>query len=149
MAGNPKPSYKFPKGHKFGLGRPKVSDDVKAARKFNSSEFELAANKVFFMSVQDLFKLFADGKKLFVDSETTVMEAIIGRIALKGLKDGSKDEINYFVERFMGKITENHNFTGNANPDLVRYIAEVNKSNAEREINSGEKEVKGCKESKD
>lgn len=142
MAGNPRPSCKFPKGHKFSKGRPRVSDDVKAARKFNSSEFELAASKIFFISVQDLVKLVGDGN-------TPVIEAIIGRITLQGIKNGSTDELNYFVERFMGKVTENHNFTGNANPDLVRYIAEVNKNNEEREALNGEKETENRKKSED
>ncbi len=135
MAGNPKPSHKFPKGHNFGKGRPRVSDDVKAARKFNSSEFELAASKIFFISVKELVKLVGD-------QDSPVMEAIIGRITLQGIKNGTTDELNYFVERFMGKITENHNFTGNANPDLVRYIADINKSHAERELQDGKKESK-------
>ncbi len=134
MAGNPNPPHRFPKGHKFGKGRPRVSDDVKAARKFNSSEFELAASKIFFINVKELIKLVQD-------EESTVMEAIIGRITLQGIKKGSTDELNYFVERFLGKVTENHNFTGNANPDLVKYIADVNRANAERE-SDGKKEKK-------
>lgn len=137
--GNPKPSHRFPKGNKLGKPRPRVTDEVKAARKFNASEFEVAVSKVFWVSVQDLRRL--------VDAPgTPVMEALIGRIALQGIKHGGTMELNYFVERFLGKVAENHNFTGNAHPDLVGYITKINEEHAalaaaERDVTSGKENL--------
>lgn len=137
---NPKPKYQFPKGHKFGRGRLPLTPDVKAARKFNQNEFELAVAKILFLSAKDL-------QRLVGAPGTTVIEAIIGRIILTGIQKGTTHELNYFVERFFGKVAENHNFTGNANPDLVNYIERVNREHSEREAthekskNSNDKKI--------
>lgn len=117
--GNPNPKPRFKPGNTYGQGRPKISEEVKAARKFNSSEFELAVNRLFFLSVSELVSLVGD-------KSTPVMDALIGRIALNGIKFGKTDELNYFVERFMGKVSDNVNIQTGGHPSLVDYIAKIN-----------------------
>lgn len=134
--------HKFTTGNKFGgrsPGRPRVSDEVKAARKFTQPEFELAVSKIFFITMKDL-------QRLVNSQETPVMEALIARIALNGMKKGSTQELNYFIERFFGKVAENHNFTGNAHPDLVSYIQKINAEHARNEETNGSENKKSNKE---
>lgn len=135
----------FQKGNKYGgqsPGRPPVTEELKAARKFTQSEFEIAVSKIFFVSTQDL-------QRLMKAPTTPVMEALIARIALQGLKDGGTKELNYFVERFFGKVAENHNFTGNAHPDLVSYIEKINAEHARNEETNGSAKENGKKDSKE
>lgn len=136
---------KFQKGNKFGgksPGRPRISDEVRAARKFTQVEFDLAVSKIFFLRFDEL-------KKLAVANSTTTMEGLIARIALKGMSKGSTHELNYFVERFFGKVAENHNFTGNAHPDLVSYIEKINAEHARNEETNGSGQEGSKKDSKE
>lgn len=132
--GNPKPVPKFQKGNKLGKGRPPIPPEVKAARKFNKSEFELSVNRIFFLSVDKLRELISkEGLKT-----TTVMDAIIARIALKGIEKGTTDELNYFMERLVGKVADNLNVNDNSGHGaLMAFIAGANKIHAQKE--NGEK----------
>lgn len=123
MAGNPNfkkgmkaPGRPFRKGQSGNpKGRPPIPDDVKTARKLTQSEFEIICSKLFFMSVERMDEIIADER-------TPVMEALVARILSKGIKESSRVELNYFIERFLGKVTENHNFSGNLNSDLTAFI---------------------------
>lgn len=105
-------------------GRPKVSKELKEARKLTSTEFELVCGKLLFMDVEDI-------KKLIINENTPMMEAIIAKILHNALKDGAKAELNYFVERFLGKVPDNSNLnlTGNVNGGLVDLINAHNEAN--------------------
>ncbi len=97
-------------------GRPKIPDDVKAGRKLTDIEFERACGKILFMSVEKL-------EELIEDENTNVLEALVARILEKGIKESSRVELNYFIERFLGKVAENHNVQTNLNGDLTAWIA--------------------------
>jgi hypothetical protein len=97
-------------------GRKPISDDVKIARKITQYEFERICSQLFFMSVRRLEEVVADDK-------TPVMKALVARILIKGIEESSRVELNYFIERFLGKVSENHNFTGNLNTGLADFIA--------------------------
>lgn len=124
----------MPKGKKFGgrdwvkgqSGNPKgskpIPEDVKEARRLSQIEFDRACGKIFFMSVEEL-TLLVNNKK-----QTNVLEALVGKILLKGINESSKSELNYFIERFLGKVAEQHNFSGNLNTGLVDLIEKMKKA---------------------
>lgn len=97
-------------------GRPKISQEVREARKLTQVEFEKACGKLLFMDVDGI-------KALVGDHKTPMIEAIIGKILLKAMNESSKVELNYFVERFLGKVAENTHITGNLNSTLTDFIA--------------------------
>lgn len=114
-------------------GNPKgnpctLSHDLIKARKLSQVEFEKACGKLFFMSKDDLQVLIADGN-------TNVLELLVARILAKGISEASKSELNYFVERFLGKVPDNHNITTNLNGSLTEFIA-----NRTRELPASEPE---------
>lgn len=103
-------------------GRPKLPEDIKAARKLTQTEFERICYDLMKMSTKGLSELVQDNK-------TPVLTALIARILEKGIHDSSKAELNYFVERFLGKVPEQANFTGNVNGSLADFIAARNAMN--------------------
>lgn len=112
-------------------GRPEIPEDVKRAREFNNNEFTKAVNKIISLTRGQLEKL-VEGK------DENVLDQLVATIWLKGIKDSSKTELNYFVERFMGKVAENHNFSGNIHTGLVDFIAQLN--NAKKGLPHGQSE---------
>ncbi len=97
-------------------GRPKIPDDIKIARKLTAVEFERICGVLFSMSKRQL-------KDLIEDDNTPVLTALIATILEKGITESSRNELNYFIERFLGKVPEQANFTGSLNGGLVDFIA--------------------------
>ena len=108
-----KPKRKVPEGRRFKPGqsgnpngRPPIPEDVKKARKLNQAEFERVVNDLIGMSVERLEQI-AEAKS------TPVLHALIARILLKGIDERSRTELNYFVERFLGKVPDQAVVNGN------------------------------------
>lgn len=97
-------------------GKPKIPEDVKAARKLTQIEFERICANLFNMSTTRL-------SEVIKDPHTPVLTALVARILEKGIHESSRVELNYFVERFLGKVPEQANFTGNLNGSLADFIA--------------------------
>jgi hypothetical protein len=104
-------------------GRRAIPEEVKRARKLTSAEFELTVSKIISMTRKQL-------ENLVADDESNALEQLVGTIWLKGIKDSSKTELNYFIERFLGKVAENHNFQGNFHTGLVDFIEQMKQARA-------------------
>lgn len=112
--------FKWKKGQSGNpAGRAKIPEDVKVARKLTQVEFERICYNLMCMSTGRLAEL--------VKSERTpVLTALVARILEKGIHDSSKAELNFFIERFLGKVPDQANFTGNVNGSLADFIAARN-----------------------
>lgn len=100
-------------------GRPPIPEDVRAARKLTQVEFERICANLFNTSTKRLGEICRD-------PQTPVLTALIARILEKGIAESSRVELNYFIERFLGKVAENHNITSNVNGQLADFIATRN-----------------------
>lgn len=122
--GRPPEHTKWKKGQS---GNPKGSkplpEDVKVARKLTQVEFERICVNLFCMSSKRM-------SEVVKDPETPVLTALVARILLKGINESSRVELNYFIERFLGKVPEQSNITGNLNGTLADFIANRNKPKA-------------------
>lgn len=123
-AGNPK----FKKGQTPPVGRPwkkgqsgnpkgrePIPEEIREARKITQAEFERICGKLFYSSVDKL-------KRTVNDDKTPVMEALVARILLKGIQESSRTELNYFIERFLGKVPEERNVRGELGGLLADFI---------------------------
>lgn len=112
--------FKWKKGQSGNpAGRTKISEDIKAARKLTAVEFERICYNLMCMSTGRL-------AELVKSEQTPVLTALVARILEKGIHDSSKAELNFFIERFLGKVPDQANFTGNVNGSLADFIAARN-----------------------
>lgn len=114
---------KMPEGKRFKpgqsgnpKGRTPIPEDVKAARKLTSVEFDRAVGRLLFVSRERLEEIANDEKE-------PVLDSLVARILLKGIKESAKAELNYFVERALGKVPEGLNVSGNLNSSITEFIA--------------------------
>lgn len=111
-------------------GRPALSPEVKEARKLTNEEFILSASKL-------LQVPFEQTKKISEDERSPTIEALIARILVVGIDNGSTQHLNYFIERLFGKIPDKHQLSGSLNSNLVEILTEIH--NTKRGLNgSGE-----------
>lgn len=116
-------------------GKPPIPQDVKDAKKLTDTEFHRVCSKLLFNTVSNL-------KKVVENDQTQVLEALVARILHRGITQASKDELNYFVERFLGKVAESHNFTGNINTGLVELLEQLKKQKELQNGKESEEEIK-------
>jgi transcriptional regulator with XRE-family HTH domain len=117
-----KPKRKMPKGTPWQKGqsgnpkgRPPIPEEIREARKITQAEFERICGKLFYSSVDNL-------KRVVNDDRAPVMEALVARILLKGIEESSRVELNYFIERFLGKVPEERNVKGSLGGLLADFI---------------------------
>ena len=114
--GRPPEHTKWKKGQSGNpKGKPPIPEDVKAARKLTAVEFERICANLFNMSSRRL-------SEVAKDPSTPVLTALIARILEKGLHESSRVELNYFIERFLGKVPDNQIIQGNLNGSLTDFI---------------------------
>lgn len=124
-------------------GRPRIPEDVKLARQMNQNDFTMAVNKIVSLRRNELDKLVSS-------PDANVLEQLIATIWLKGIKDSAKSELNFFVERFLGKVPENHNFSGNFHTGIVDYLQQLaDKRRLSKGAHSGQQKEIGEKEDED
>ena len=94
-----RPAHWFKKGNKLGVGRPPVDPELKKARKLTKTKaaalFEIFMHK----SVTELDKICKDPK-------TTVLEAMIARVAQQAIRDGDQRRLDFMLDRTIGKVKE-------------------------------------------
>lgn len=118
-----KPKRKMPIGRRFQPGQsgnPKGGKphppELKALKKFTQAEFETACGKLFFATVEQL-------EFVAKNPKTPVLEALVAKILQKGIVESSRIELNYFVERFFGKIPEQTHVSGDMNSAIADWLA--------------------------
>lgn len=87
-------------------GRP--PDALNAAmKKLTKLELEEIANLIIKGTLADL-------ETLMKNKQTTVIKAMIAGVAVKTIKNGDHGALNALLDRLLGKVKENHHFTGGA-----------------------------------
>ena len=76
--------------------RGRQSPDVRAARKLTQVEFERICANLFNTSTQTL-------RRDLQRPADAVLTALIARILERGIAESCRVELNYFIERFLGK----------------------------------------------
>ncbi|CAB4169746.1 hypothetical protein UFOVP903_9 [uncultured Caudovirales phage] len=105
-------------------GKPPLPEDVKAARKLTAVEFERICANLFTMSTRRL-------TEVAKNPSTPVLTALVARILEKGLHESSRVELNFFIERFLGKVPDNQIISGNLNGSLTDFIGKRTKKKDE------------------
>jgi hypothetical protein len=80
-------------------GRPKVPEDVKAARELNKAGVQLAASKLANMTVTQL-------RAMIQDPNTPVLEMMFGSVILKCITTGDSGRLELILNRTAGKVVE-------------------------------------------
>ncbi len=104
---------------RIGNGRKPIPPEVRRARELTAKEFQDAVSKIISMCRRDL-------EALVTSKESNVLDQLVATIWLKGIQDSSKQELNFFLERFLGKVAENHNFQGNFHTGIVEFLERMN-----------------------
>lgn len=98
MPGKGKP---FKKGNQAGKGkgRPSMPKDLKEVKSLTKSHVEKVMNKF-----ADMTK--AEIEAVIRDPNTTMLEHMVGSIAIKAVKDGDQQRLNFLLDRTIGKVKE-------------------------------------------
>lgn len=94
----------FEAGNPGGPGRPKIPEDLKMARRLNKLELEKLLNKFLFMTPDEM-------TQRIQSSDVTAIEAMIGSIIIKAVKDGDQQRLNFILERLIGKVKDQIDLT--------------------------------------
>lgn len=80
-------------------GRPKVPEDVREAKKLTSVEMVRVLNKFNGWTLNQLAEFCKDGNN-------TVLEMMVARIMIKGIKDGTPTNLTFLFDRLIGKVKD-------------------------------------------
>lgn len=89
----------FQKGNPGGPGRPKKDPAFAQVYKLTKHEVEQGLIHFLKMDVDELEETLKDKKR-------TVMEHMVGRVALMAIKNGDYQRLNFLLERIIGKPKE-------------------------------------------
>lgn len=111
-------------------GCPKIPEEIKEARKLNKLKVEELLNKFLTWPIDELIK-FASNK------ESPVLELLIARILLEGIKRGDQTRLEFLFQRLVGKVKEehDHNLKLNIHKQIVDFIDETESN---KEVNDGQ-----------
>lgn len=84
----------FQEGH--GIGRPKLSNEVKAIRKLSTSTFIEVTNELVFMTYKEL-------KKRMKEPNVPVLELLVGKSIEKAISTGNINTIQSILDRLVDK----------------------------------------------
>lgn len=107
-------------------GRPPLPPEINAARKLTKLEVEAALTAFIDMDYQQLVDFF-EAKK------GTVFQIMVAGILYYAIKTGDQTRFNFFLDRLIGKVTENMNLSGNLNMSLVAFVAAQTKLRQQQE----------------
>ncbi len=93
------PGRPFKKGNPGGPGRPKRPKDVVTAARLTKTEAQGLLVKFMQMDITQLEAMLKDKKR-------KVIEHMIGRIALMGIKNGDQARLNFMLDRIIGKVKD-------------------------------------------
>jgi hypothetical protein len=95
----PKKDTKFKKGNPGGPGRPPLSKEAKKANKLSRTRVKTRADRILEGDRATL-------KAVLEDPESTNLEIIYAKAALKSMKDGNLSRIEPMVQRSVGKVKD-------------------------------------------
>lgn len=85
-------------------GRPRIPEDLKMARRLNKLELEKLLNQFLFMTPPEM-------EERVKSADVTAIEAMIGSIIIKAVKDGDQQRLNFILERLIGKVKDQIDLT--------------------------------------
>lgn len=80
-------------------GRPKLPEDIRKASKLTNEEFIRIANRFFSMNRGEI-------QETLQDPKATLLELIVGGIAVRAAKDNDHMRANFLLDRTIGKVAE-------------------------------------------
>lgn len=116
MAGPGEGSKKtqFKPGNPGGPGKAPLPPDVREARKLNQAEAVRLLNKFNTWSMDELVEFCKDGSN-------TVLEMMVARIMIKGIKDGTPTNLTFLFDRLIGKVKDQVEIT-TPKPTVVKML---------------------------
>lgn len=114
MAGEGSKKTQFKPGHAGGPGKPKLPADVIEARKLNQAEAVRLLNRFNSFTQDELVAFCKDGSN-------KVLEMMVARLMLKGIKDGTPTNLTFLFDRLIGKVKDQveHSFP---KPTVVKML---------------------------
>lgn len=104
--GTPRNLKRVPKGGPSPNPNGRPPDALNAAmKKLTKVELEEIANLIIKGTLADL-------EALMKSKQTTVIKAMIAGVAVKTIKNGDHSALNTLLDRLIGKVKEQHHFTG-------------------------------------
>lgn len=96
-------------------GRPKIPDDIKEARKLNRITFERISNKYIWMTEAEI-------KAARKDPGTPMVDQAIISLLLKGIATGCHLRLNFILDRLIGKVKDEVEFTVHPKPQIIKRL---------------------------
>ena len=128
----------FPKGVSGNpSGSSKLSKEQKQLKQLTQIQFVETASKIISLNIDEM-------KALGKDPQANVLEGIFARVLTRAYDQGNTTDLNYFVERCMGKVADKMDLGGvNLHGSILSFLQNRNGgADGVKEINdSEEKEV--------
>lgn len=86
----------FQPGHKYGKGQPRLSPEIKAARKMNRIEFDRILNKYIYMTAPEI-------NEVIRSKQIPILEMVVAKVLAKAFNDGDHRRIEFILDRIIGK----------------------------------------------
>ena len=86
----------FGKGNKEGKGRPKLPPEIQSVKRLSKDAVERVLSKIVTMGPEELVNHLEDPKN-------SVLEHIVGRVAMAAIATGDPIRLNFLLERLIGK----------------------------------------------
>ena len=118
-------------------GAPKIPEEIKEARRLNKLQVEEILNKFLDWPLQDLVNFTAN-------KNSPVLEVLVARILLEGIKKGDQFRLEFIFQRLVGKVKDeidmNHTGEISLHARIVDLMENLDKSQAS-EVQHGNKET--------
>lgn len=102
-------------------GRPRLPDDIKAARKLNKVELERLLNRYIHMPISEIQRLL----KIPIESnETPSIEVLIAKIVAEGIKRGDEKRLGFLLDRLIGPVKMKVSLDGGEDGSPVKMAVE-------------------------
>lgn len=139
------PGRPFQKGQSGNPGgSAKITKEQAAIKRLTQMQFTETASKIITMNIEEM-------KALGEDPQANVLEGIFARVLTRAYDQGNTQDLNYFVERCMGKVADKMDLGGlNLHGSLVSFLQSRNgeKNGIEKEGSEKEIEITGIESKK-
>jgi hypothetical protein len=93
------------KGNPGGPGAPRITKELREARKLTKSEAEKILNELIYLSVGEL-------KDKIKDDKASVLKTFIASILAQGIREGDQKRLDFVFDRTIGRVKENVELSG-------------------------------------
>lgn len=126
----------FAFGNPGGPGRPPTPPDILEAKKLTQAEFARITQK--FMALSK-----AEMQVIAKDPSTPALDLMVLSIISKGINQGDDKRLNFFLDRFIGKVKEEINLNINTYSAITKsYSTELDAEQKRIETDSGDQSEK-------